>query len=127
MKPLFAGFAETNVSLWMLAASPALWALHFLACYGFAALWCGRFGDDSFTPVRAVFAFLTVTALVGISGIGVIGYAWHRAANDGAPHDADTPGDRRAFMGLSTLLLSALSAVGVIYSALAAVFIASCE
>jgi hypothetical protein len=126
MTPTLKGLAESNASLWILAASPVLWSLHFLLCYAFVAIWCGRLGDGSAAPVRVVIAVLTIVALAGIVAIGAIAYGWHRAAR-GTPHDADTPEDRRGFMGMATLLLSGLSGVGVIYSALAAVFIRTCE
>jgi len=42
------------------------------------------------------------------------------------PHDDDTPEDRHRFLGFATLLLSALSAVAVLYAGLVAVFIRSC-
>ena len=127
MKPALTGLAESNASLWILAASPALWSLHFLVSYGFAAIWCGRLGDGSMAAVRVAIAVFTVVALAGIAAIGYVGFGWHRAAPGPPPHDADTPEDRRGFMGMATLLLSGLSAVGVIYAALAAVFIGTCE
>ena len=47
MKPLLTGLAESNASLWILAASPGLWSAHFLASYAVAAVWCGRLGDGT--------------------------------------------------------------------------------
>lgn len=127
MKPAFAGFAESSASLWILAASPALWSAHFLACYTVAAVWCGRLGNGTFGPVRTAFIVFTLIALAGILAVGVVGYGWHRAAAGSTPHDADTAEDRRGFMGMATLLLSGLSAVGVIYSVLTIVFIGTCD
>jgi hypothetical protein len=127
MKPVFTRFAESNASLWILAASPALWAAQFLASYTVAAVWCGRLGDGTFGPVRAAILVFSLVALAGIAAIGVVAYGWHRAASRPTPHDTDTPEDRRAFMGVATLLLSGLSVVGVIYSALTVVFIGTCE
>jgi hypothetical protein len=66
-------------------------------------------------------------ARAGIGGGGAVAWGWLGAAGGPRPHDADTPEDRRGFMGMATLLLSGLSGVGVIYSALAAVFIGTCE
>jgi hypothetical protein len=126
MTPTLKSLAESNASLWILAASPVLWSLHFLLCYAFAAVWCGRLGDGSAATVRVAIAAFTIVALAGIVVVGVIAHGWHRAAAS-TPHDADTPEDRRGFMGMATLLLSGLSGVGVIYSALAAVFIRTCE
>lgn len=119
--------AESNASLWMLAVSPVIWSLHFLASYAVAAAACGRLGGGTIAPARISIASFTVAALAGIVAVGVVGWGWHQAAGHRTPHDADTPEDRRGFMGIATVLLSALSCVGVIYSALAAVFIRTCE
>jgi len=35
---------EHRESLWMLAASPTIWAAHFLLCYATAAVWCAKVG-----------------------------------------------------------------------------------
>ena len=127
MRPRFAALAESNASLWIMAASPVFWSLHFLVCYGVAAISCGRLGDGSASTMRVIIAGLTVAALLAIAGVSAVAFGWHRAAGDPPPHDADTPEDRRGFMGFATLLLSGLSALGVIYSGLAAVFIRTCE
>jgi hypothetical protein len=127
MRPSLKTLAESNASLWILAASPVLWSVHFLASYALAATWCGRLGDGSAMTVRTAIAVLTAFAFAGIAAVAVVAYSWHRAAAAPLPHDADSSEDRRAFMGAATLLLSGLSGVGVLYSALAAVFIRTCE
>src|SRR3546814_2435669 len=33
---------EGRASLWQLVAGPTAWALHFLACYATAAVWCAK-------------------------------------------------------------------------------------
>ncbi len=126
MTPRLTGIAESNAGLWVLAASPTLWATHFLVAYGFAAIWCGRLGDGSMETVRVVIGIATVVALAGIAAVGIVAYGWHRAAPSPLPHDEDTPEDRRGFMGMATLLLSGLSGIGVVYTGLAAVFIRTC-
>jgi hypothetical protein len=121
--------AEQHESLWILAISPALWSGHFLLCYVTAAIWCGKLATAAspLEPVRVAIAIYTVVALAGIGAVGVIGYRRHRLPPGSPPHDADTPEDRHRFLGFSTLLLSALSAVAVVYSALVAVFIERCQ
>ena len=121
--------AEENQSLWLLTASPTIWAAHFLLCYITAAIWCAKVAgpDGSLGGVRVAIAVYTVLAL---SGIGVIGWSAFRRHSYGAatpPHDFDTPEDRHRFLGFATLLLSGLSAVATLYAALAAVFIGSCH
>lgn len=120
---------ESNQSLFMLTASPTIWAVHFLACYLTAAIWCAKYAgpDESLAPVRIAIAVYTAVALLGIAGTGWSGYLRHRHGSETLPHDFDTPEDRHRFLGFATLLLSALSFVATIYVALAAVFIESCH
>ena len=120
---------ESNQSLWLLVVSPTIWAVHFLACYITAAIWCAKVAgrDGSLGPVRVAIAVYTVVALLGIGLTGWRGYRRHDYGTADPPHDADTPEDRHRFLGYATLLLSSLSAVATIYSALAAVFMGSCH
>jgi hypothetical protein len=119
---------ESNQSLWALVASPTLWAIHFLACYLTAAVWCAKFAppDRSLGPVRAAIAIYTIVALIGIGVIGISGYRRHRHGQSTTPHDFDTPEDRHRFLGFATLLLSALSAIATIYVAINALFMETC-
>ncbi|MGH7960786.1 MAG: hypothetical protein ACRERD_03030 [Candidatus Binatia bacterium] len=121
--------AEKHQSLWLLTASPVLWAAHFLLCYITAAIWCAKVvgPGGSLTTVRGAIVVYTALALTGIGSIGWIGYRRHSFGNASLPHDDDTPEDRHRFLGFATLLLSALSAVAVIYAALVVVFIGRCQ
>ena len=41
-------------SLWAMIVAPTIWAVHFLACYILAAIWCakaGRAADPAAGPV----------------------------------------------------------------------------
>jgi hypothetical protein len=121
--------AERHESLWMLAASPGIWSAHFGLCYITAAIWCAK-APHALAPlggVRTAIALYTAAALAGIALIGWIGYRAHRLGQAPTPHDADSPADRHRFMGLATLMLSGLSALAVVYAALVAVFIETCQ
>jgi hypothetical protein len=114
--------------LLLLTASPLLWATHLLLSYATASIWCAKvigFGG-SLTGVRTGLVLYTALALVGIGIIGWIGYRMHSLGHAALPHDDDTPEDRQRFLGFATLLLSALSAVAVIYAAVVIIFIARC-
>lgn len=119
---------EQEESLWLLTASPAIWAVHFLLSYITAAIWCakvvGRDGD--LAPIQVVIGVYTVLALAGIGATGWIAFRRHEHGTATVPHDFDTPADRHRFLGFATLLLSALSAVAVVYVAFNVVFIGSC-
>jgi hypothetical protein len=119
---------EAKESLWLLTASPVIWAAHLLLCYGTAAVWCAKVVGvgGSLETTRIAILFYTLAALAAIGIIGWIGYRRHSFAKANVPHDDDTPEDRHRFLGFATFLLSALSAVAVVYAALVAVFIRSC-
>ena len=121
--------AEERQNLWILTASPVIWAAHFMLCYITAALWCGMLAGPraSLWTARLAIFLYTAVALAAIAFVGYIGYRRHSLGSATLPHDADSPEDRHRFLGFATLLLSGLSAVAVFYAALAAVFIETCE
>lgn len=121
--------AERNESLWMLTVSPTIWAVHFGLCYVTAAVWCAKV-SNVLAPLGGVRTAVFVFTLVALGGIGLTGWRGYRAHSFGGadlPHDDDTPEDRHRFMGFATVLLSGLSAVAVIYAALVAVFVETCQ
>ena len=120
---------ERHETLWMLAASPTIWAAHFLLSYATAAMWCGMVAGPygSLLTARIAIGVYTAAALAGIGVLGLAGYRRHRRGGSAPPHDADTPEDRHRFIGFSTFLLSGLSAVAVMYAALAVLFVEGCQ
>jgi hypothetical protein len=121
--------AEHHQSIMILAASPLAWAAHFALCYFTAAVWCAKQESAlvSLTTVRTAIAIFTLFALGVIAFFGLLGYRAHRAHGGAAPHDDDTPEDRHQFIGFATVLLSGLSALAVVYAALVAVFVETCQ
>lgn len=120
--------SEKNQSLWLLTASPVIWAAHFMLSYISASIWCAKVvgGGGSLWSVRVAIVVLTVVALVGIGITGWSGYRRHSHGSAALPHDADTPEDRHRFLGFATLLLSGLSAVATLYAALVVFFFGRC-
>jgi hypothetical protein len=117
-------------SLWAMIVSPTIWAIHFLACYIVAAIFCAKAGAASadLATVRWWIAGFTVLALAGIAASGIQAFRLgHFMEGKAAPHDADTIHDRRRFLAYATLLLSGLSFVATLFVALPAVFVASCR
>jgi Kef-type K+ transport system membrane component KefB len=119
-----------NAGVWGLTFGPAIWALHFLVCYVGAAVFCAKWADpmSAWHLLQGGIAAATAVALAGIAFVGWRAYHRCRFA-EGAqpPHDADSAEDRGRFLGLSTLLLSGLSFVATVYTAMAAVLAASCR
>jgi hypothetical protein len=120
---------EKKDSLWLLTVSPAIWIAHFLLSYLTAAIWCAKVAGPGgpLGSARTAIAIYTVLALAGIGITGRLGYRRHSFGGATTPHDFDSPEARHRFLGFATLLLSALSAVGTLYVALAAVFIGTCH
>lgn len=115
-------------SLWTLFTAPAVWALHFLACYVAAAIFCekpGFLGAD-FLTLRAAIAGLTLLSLAVIVVAAVLAWRQWGFGSVDPPHDDPTRRDRLLFQGYATLLLSGLSFIAVIFTALPALFITDC-
>ena len=116
-------------SLWLLTIAPTIWAVHLLLCYVTAAVWCAKFAapGGSLDGVRSAIMWYTALALTGIAIIAVEGFRRHRHGTEATTHDLDSPEDRHRFLGFATLLLSGLSAVAVVYAAMAATFFDTCR
>ena len=113
--------------LWPLVIAPTAWLLHFVACYVTAAIACEK-APGIATPdgARGALWAYTIVALAVIATAAVRG--WRRHRDGGAPpRDAATPTDRRRFLGFATFLLCVLSAIAVLYTALAFVVIGTCR
>lgn len=119
-------YPEHEESLWMLAAPPTIWAVHFLLSYITAAIWCAKVAAP-LDPVRIAIAMYTAVALVGIAITGWRGVRQHRLGTATVPHDFDTPEDRHRFLGFATLLLAGLSFVATIFVALTVLFVKTCH
>jgi len=115
-------------TLWTLFTAPVVWALHFLACYVAAAVFCekpGFLGAD-FDNLRIAIGAVTLLALAMIVVSALLAWRqWGFGAGD-PPHDDPTRRDRLLFQGYATLLLSGLSFVAVVFTALPAVFVTEC-
>jgi hypothetical protein len=118
-----------HYSLWLLTFAPTIWVVHLLLSYVTAAIWCAKFvpfGGGLGSIRVAVWAY-TAVALVGITIVGWEGLRRHRHGTEATTHDLDSVEDRRRFLGFATLLLSGLSAVAVLYAALAAMYFETCR
>jgi hypothetical protein len=124
-------------SLWLLTLAPAVWAAHLLLCYVTAAIWCAKFAGPtgSLNGIPRAVAWYTAVALIAIAVVGWEGWRRHRhpstalgtGGTETTTHDLDSREDRHRFLGFATLLLSGLSAVGVAYAAMAAMFFDTCR
>jgi hypothetical protein len=121
--------APGHYSLWLLTIAPTIWAMHLLLCYITAAIGCAKFvaPGGSLDGIQSAIGWYTGLALAGIAVMAWEGYRRHRHGTEATTHDLDSAEDRHRFLGFATLLLSGLSAVGVIYAALAAAYFETCR
>ena len=122
-------FFRANPNLWTLLAPPTVWGLHFLACYVVAAVYCAKVGEPftGLAPVQITIAVLTALAVAVIAAAGWQAVRHAQLPVAQRPHDAATPRDRDRLLGFATILLSGLSLVGVVFSALPALLIGDCR
>jgi hypothetical protein len=122
---------EKQDSLWWLAAAPGVWALHFLASYATAAVWCAKHGAPApLGGARLLIAAYTALGLLALAALARRGVRRYRSnADEGGVRDTarDTSEARHQFLGFTLLSLAALSGLAVAYQALAAVFVGSCR
>lgn len=115
-------------SLWTLFTAPVVWAMHFLACYVGAAIFCEKphlLGND-FSNLRAAICAVTVLSLAMIALSAALAWRQWGFGTGDPPHDDPTRRDRLLFQGYATLLLSGLSFIAVIFTALPALFVIEC-
>jgi hypothetical protein len=115
-------------TLWTLIVPPAVWALHFLFCYVYAAIRCAKAGPLApLDDVRIATAAATAVAMLIVSVSAWI--AWEQMGVDGdpPPHDASTLEDRHRFLATAKLLLAGLSFVAIVYTAIPAFIFTDCR
>jgi len=120
--------AKEVESLWTLFTAPVVWALHFLACYVGAAIFCEKPAllANDFGNLRLAIGAVTALALATIVLAAALAWRQWGFGTGDPPHDDPTRTDRLLFQGYATLLLSGLSFVAVIFTALPALFITDC-
>jgi hypothetical protein len=123
---------EKEDSLWWVAAAPGVWAAHFSLSYATAAVWCAKQGSAA--PLSAARVAIAVFTIVGLAAVGLVAvrglrnYQRHAGSDGAKPRtDVDTSLARHQFLGFTLLSLAGLSAVAIVFQALAAVFIGSCR
>jgi hypothetical protein len=115
-------------SLWTLFTAPAVWAVHFLVCYVWAAIYCAKRSgmEAGFDLLRLGIGAATAIALGLILLSAYLAWRQWGFGVEDPPHDDPNRRSRRLFQGFSTLLLSALSFVAVVFTGLPALFFEAC-
>jgi hypothetical protein len=122
-----AGMTRRADPLWVPVVAPVVWSAHFMVCYIWAALACGRFRAGGEGTLDAAIAATTLLALAVIAATFLRALVQLRYQLPQQPSDDPTPGDRARFMAFTTLLLAGLSGIGTLYVGAAAWLVGGCQ
>jgi hypothetical protein len=120
----------SGTDLWRVIAAPIIWALHFLFCYVYGAIYCEKLGRDASLggPTWVVIG-ATVVALLLIGGLTLS--LWRVRGRSLTDNDFEfehnTPEERHRFLSHVALMLCVLSAVAVVYVAIPMLYLTSCR
>jgi hypothetical protein len=122
------GSRRLRHTLWALIASPTVWSLHFLFCYVYASIRCAKGGRlEPLDDVRFAITIATIGALLLVAACGFTAWRTTRIEGDPPPHQESTDEDRLRFLAVATMLLSALSFVAIVFTALPAFVFGDCR
>jgi uncharacterized membrane protein YbhN (UPF0104 family) len=120
----------TGTDLWRVIAAPIVWAVHFLFCYVFAAIYCEKLGRDApldFATWVIVGATIVALALIGLSTLHLWRVRGRSLTDDDFEYEHNTPEERHRFLSHVALMLCVLSAVAVLYVAIPMLYLTSCR
>ncbi len=127
-------FAEERASLARITAAPLTWAAHFVLSYAAAAVWCAGKGAGpgaavaQMLPLRIGLGAATLVALGVIAWLGWRSWRqWDLLDDYDYEHETGVGEDRHEFLGHAAFLLSVVSFVGVAFTALPLIFVATCR
>ena len=120
----------SGTDLWRVIAAPIVWALHFLFCYVWMAIYCEKAGREAtLGDARIVVIVATVLALAAVGG--ATHALWRVRGRSLTDNDFEfehnTPEERHRFLSHVALMLCVLSAVAVIYVAIPMLYLTSCR
>ena len=114
--------------IWLPVIAPVIWTAHFLGCYAWMVLGCGRLRDPIIAPpTSAAITGVTAVALIAITTLFVHGWRRHGYDLRDQPNDDASPQDRTRFMAFTTMLLAGLSWIATLYVGVAAWWIGGCS
>lgn len=120
-------FSQEKWALWRITLPPTIWAVHFVLSYGGAAVWCAKEGEIH----GVTFARISILGLMVVA-LAAIGWLARRSIRRWRPHekhpnDLSHPEGRHRFLGHAAFLLCIISAIGVVYVSMPALFMETCR
>ena len=124
-------FAEESDTLWQLTLGPLVWAVHFAACYAAAAVTCAKAAEGVGHSLDALRVGIGVGTAVALGLIAWLGWrawrSWGFLEDYEHTHEGYATEDRHEFIAHAAFLLCGVSFIGVVYTALPALLIATCR
>jgi hypothetical protein len=120
----------TGTDLWRVIAAPIVWALHFLFCYVYGAVYCAKAGRDASLDgptLVIVGATVVALALIALSTHRLWKVRGRSLTDDDFEFEHNTPEERHRFLSHVALMLCVLSAVAVLYVAIPMLYLSSCR
>lgn len=120
----------TGTDLWQVIVAPVIWAVHFLFCYVYGAVYCAKAGRDaSLAGPTQVIIGATVLALilVGISSLKLWRVRGRSLTDNDFEFEHNTAEERHRFLSHVALMLCLLSAIAVLYTAIPMLYLTSCR
>ena len=120
----------SGTDLWKVIFAPTVWAVHFLFCYVYAAVYCEKAGRDaSLEGPTLVILIATVVALalIALSTAKFWAVRGRSLTDNDFEYEHNTPEERHRFLSHVALMLCLLSAVAVIYVAIPMLYLTSCR
>ena len=120
----------TGTDLWNVIAAPIVWALHFLFCYIWAAIYCEKAGrsaplDDA--RIAVIVATVVALALIGWSTRRLWAVRGRSLTDNDFEFEHNAPEERHRFLSHVALMLCVLSAVAVVYVAIPIIYLTTCR
>ncbi|WP_316356035.1 hypothetical protein [Devosia sp.] len=119
-----------GTDLWRVIAAPIIWALHFLFCYVYAAIYCekaGRAASLDHPTLVVIIATLVALAGIGLSTHHIWGVRARSLTDNDFEFEHNTPEERHRFLSHVALMLCVLSAVAVFYVTIPMLYLSTCR
>ena len=119
-----------GTDLWRVIAAPVVWALHFLFCYVYAAVFCEKAGRGASLDQPTLVVIGATSVALGLIGLSTH-HIWRVRARSLTDNDFEfehnTPEERHRFLSHVALMLCVLSAIAVLYVAIPMLYLTSCR
>ena len=119
-----------GTDLWRVIAAPVAWALHFLFCYVYGAVYCSKAGRDApldQPTIVVIVASLVALALIGLSTLQIWRVRARSLTDNDFEFEHNTPEERHRFLSHVALMLCVLAAVAVIYVTIPMLYLSTCR